>query len=62
MVERQNPSVKNPVFRRILFGILTIAVLLALLTIGVWAEVSGGTVSDGVYALKNKATGKFLDI
>ncbi len=61
-MEHQNLSVKNPVFRRILFGILTIAVLLALSTIGVWAEVSGGTVPDGVYALKNKATGKFLDI
>ena len=58
----RNPCVKNPILHRILFGMLTTVVLLFLLTVSVWAEVSGGTVPDGVYALRNKATGKYLDI
>lgn len=61
-MEHKKLCVKSPVLRRILLGILSIAVLSALLTVGAWAEVSGGVVSDGVYALRNKATGKYLDI
>lgn len=61
-MERKNLRVKISVLHRILFGMLIIVVLLPLLTVSVWAEVSGGTVSDGVYALRNKATGKYLDI
>ena len=46
-----------------LFAVIVLSVsLLSLLMCDSHAEIQSGIVADGVYALKNKATGQYLDI
>lgn len=42
--------------------VMMMIIMICVLSVRVEATVPGGIISDGVYALKNKATGKYLDI
>lgn len=59
MTDKSINSAKLPLLLSVLF---LISALLTALSPAAQAEVSGGLRDDGVYALLNKATGRYLDI
>ena len=61
-MKRRKVSKRRFTASRILPVLLSLIILLTALPLAVSAEVSGGVVADGVYALRNKVTGKYLDI
>ncbi len=61
-MKRRKVSKRRFTASRILPVLLSLIILLTALPLAVSAEVSGGVAADGVYALRNKVTGKYLDI